>query len=602
MKATLFKEVGYSLSKLIADIDLGEIGLPDIQRPFVWTPSKVRDLFDSMYKGFPVGYLLFWSNSAADGSRQIGTDPYKKVPRLLIVDGQQRLTSLYAVLKGRPIVREDYSTQRIHIGFRPRDAKFEVADAAIRRDPEYIPDISDLWVGEKPRRRVVRDFVDRLRQAREVTEEEEDHLNESIDRLYDLQSYPFTALELSASVDEEQVADVFVRINSKGVPLNQADFILTLMSVFWDEGRAELERFSRASRVPSPGQPSPFNPFIQPDPDQLLRVGVALGFRRARLEHVYSILRGKDLDTGDFALDRREKQFAILAEAQRETLDLDNWHEYLRALVRAGFRSGGMISSKTGLLYAYAMSLIGRQHFGVDRHALRESIARWFFMTALTARYSSSPETAMEADLARLRPVRDAVGFVETLDRLIADELTEDFWTITLPNNLATSAGQGPSLYGYYAALNLLDARVLFSKLKVSELLDPASRGKRAAVERHHLFPKNYLRRIGIEGTYNTNQIANFALVEWPDNANISDTPPSGYFPTYARRLTAQELAQMRYWHGLPQGWEHLPYDRFLEVRRKHIAGVVRDAFLRLSAQQPLASVPAGTAALDAAS
>ena len=223
-------------------------------------------------------------------------------------------------------------------------------------------------------------------------------------------------------------------------------------------------------------------------------------------------------------------------------------------------------------------------------------------MTALTARYSSSPETAMEADLARLRPVRDAVGFVETLDRLIANELTEDFWTITLPNNLATSAGQGPSLYGYYAALNLLDARVLFSKLKVSELLDPASRGKRAAVERHHLFPKNYLRRIGIEGTYNTNQIANFALVEWPDNANISDTPPSGYFPTYARRLTPQELTQMRYWHGLPQGWENLPYDQFLEVRRKHIASVVKDAFLRLSAQQPLASVPAGTAALDAAS
>lgn len=62
MEATLFKQVGYSLSKLIEDIDIGEIGLPDIQRPFVWTTAKVRNLFDSMYKGFPVGYLLFWIN------------------------------------------------------------------------------------------------------------------------------------------------------------------------------------------------------------------------------------------------------------------------------------------------------------------------------------------------------------------------------------------------------------------------------------------------------------------------------------------------------------------------------------------------------------
>lgn len=235
MKATLFKEVGYSLSKLIQDIDIGEIGLPDIQRPFVWTPAKVRDLFDSMYKGFPVGYFLFWANGLADGSRQIGTEAKQKLSRLLIVDGQQRLTSLYAVLKGKPVMRDDYSPQHIHIAFRPRDAMFEVTDAAIKRDPEFILDISQLWAGEFSRNRFVKDFITRLRQGRAVTETEEDHLAESIDRLYDLQSYPFTALELSSTVDEEMVAEVFVRINSKGVSLKQADFILTLMSVFWDE-------------------------------------------------------------------------------------------------------------------------------------------------------------------------------------------------------------------------------------------------------------------------------------------------------------------------------------------------------------------------------
>ncbi|MBT6561160.1 MAG: DUF262 domain-containing protein, partial [Candidatus Scalindua sp.] len=142
MSTTLFKEVSYSLNKLIQDIEIGEIGLPELQRPFVWTNAKVRDLFDSMYKGFPVGYLLFWANGLEGDHRQIGTDAKQKVARLLIVDGQQRLTSLFAVLRGIEIIRENYKKERIYIAFRPRDQKFEVADASIKRDPEWIPDIS----------------------------------------------------------------------------------------------------------------------------------------------------------------------------------------------------------------------------------------------------------------------------------------------------------------------------------------------------------------------------------------------------------------------------------------------------------------------------
>ena len=578
MKATLFKEVGYSLSKLIQDIDMGEIGLPDIQRPFVWTPAKVRDLFDSMYKGFPVGYFLFWANELANGSRQIGTESKQKVPRLLIVDGQQRLTSLYAVLQGKPVMREDYSPQNIHIAFRPRDAVFEVTDAAIKRDPEFIPDISELWSGEVARNRFVKDFITRLRQGREVTEDEEDHLAESIDRLYDLQSYPFTALELSSTVEEEMVAEVFVRINSKGVTLNQADFILTLMSVFWDEGRSDLEHFCRNAQHPSVGEASPFNHFINPEPDQLLRVSVGLGFRRARLQHVYSILRGKDLETGVFSDERRVEQFALLKESQAYALNLQNWHEFLKVLVRAGYRSSEMISSQTAIVYAYVFFLIGRRHYGVELYDLRNIVARWFFMSSLTSRYSSSPETVMEQDLNRLRAVKDAAGFIGMMNQIIKDTLTEDFWSITLPNDLATSSARSPSLFAYQAALSLLDAQVLFSKMKVSELLDPALRANRAAIEKHHLFPKNHLRSHGITDKAETNQIANFALVEWGDNTDISDISPAEYFPAYANRFSEQ----MAYWHGLPPNWVSMDYPTFLIERRKLIAKVVRDGFERL--------------------
>lgn len=580
---TLFKEVGYSLSKLIEDIEMGEIGLPEIQRPFVWPNSKVRDLFDSMYRGFPVGYLLFWVNGFSEIHRQIGTNVKQKVPRLLIVDGQQRLTSLYAVIEGIPVLRKDYNEERIHIAFRPRDQKFEVTDAATRRDPEFISDISQLWSGSLSRTRFVKSFLKQLNSHRPLDEDEEDDLSESIDRLYDLQDYPFRALELSSTVNEENVAEVFVRINSKGTTLNQADFILTLMSVFWDEGRTRLERFCQAARKPSTSASSPYNYFIQPDPDQLLRVNICLGFRRARLRHVYSILRGKDLETEEFSDELREQQFAILEDSQGYALNLQNWHEFLKVLMRAGFRSGKMISSQNALLYTHALFLIGKRDYGIDSYTLRNTMARWFFMASLTGRYTGSPETRMEQDLALLRGIDRGQEFVQVVERVIADTFTEDYWNINLPNALATSSARSPSLFAYYAALNLLGARVLFSKMKVSELLDPALRGPKAAIERHHLFPRGYLKTLGLTSTRDTNQIANFALVEWSDNIGISDKPPSEYFPQYASRFTQQELDQMMYWHALPQGWEEMEYPEFLQARRKGIAKIIRDGFLKLS-------------------
>jgi len=582
MSKTLFKEVSYSLSKIMEDIDIGEIGLPELQRPFVWPNTKVRDLFDSMYRGFPVGYLLFWANGVADGQRQIGKQPKQKIPRLLIVDGQQRLTSLYAVLKGLPVIRDNYRQERIYIAFRPRDKVFEVMDAAIQRDPEFIPDISILWSKDIPRNRFVKEYFKKLRQSREVSDEEEDQLTESIDCLYDLHDYPFTALELSTSVSEEEVADVFVRINSKGTILNQADFILTLMSVFWDEGRADLENFCRLSRLPAVAGPSPFNYYIHPDPDQLIRVDMGVGFGRARLRNVYSILRGKDLETEQFSVERRDAQFAILQVAQEKVLNIQNWQDFLKTLRNAGYTGQGMITSQTALLYAYVFFLIGKHQHQVDHYILRNCISRWFFMIALTGRYTGSFETTMEQDLARFRDVSDAKAFVAVLDHIIIDTLTEDFWNISLPNSLATSSPRSPSLFAFYAALNLLNARGLFSKLSVAELLDPAIKGNKSAIERHHLFPKGYLAKKSIDDLRDTNQIANFALVEWDDNIEISDTSPEEYFPVYTARFKGSEVDQMIYWHALPMGWEKMEYFSFLEKRRKLMAVVIKDGFSKL--------------------
>ncbi|MFH1634892.1 MAG: DUF262 domain-containing protein, partial [Chloroflexota bacterium] len=494
---------------------------------------------------------------------------------------QQRLTSLYAVIKGIQVLRSNYKKERVYIAFRPKDQTFEVTDATTWRDPEFIPDISELWSGEKSRNRFVKDFFIRLAESREVSEDEEDMLSEAIDRLYDLQTYPFTALELSSTVDEENVADVFVRINSKGTPLNQADFILTLMSVFWDEGRSDLEEFCRGSRIPSDGQPSPYNHYIHPDPDQLLRVSVGYGFRRARLRHVYSILRGKDLETEQFSDEMREKQFAVLKGSQACMLNIQNWHDFLLALRSAGYTGGQMISSMNALLYSYVFFLIGKYDFQVDHFTLRKIIARWFFLVALTSRYSGSFESVMEQDLARLRSLTTAEEYVDVLDHIVNDEFTEDYWKITLPNGLETSSARTPPLFAYYAALNLLNAKVLFSNMDVRDLLDPSTHGTKSAMERHHLFPRAYLKRIGIDQTRDINQVANFALVEWKDNIDIRDDPPSSYFPEYLERYVEKEdeLGKLYYWHALPVGWENMDYNEFLVERRKMIADVIRQGF-----------------------
>ncbi|MBU1600043.1 DUF262 domain-containing protein [bacterium] len=582
MSSTLFKKIDYSLSKLIADIEHGDIGLPDIQRPFVWKATKVRDLFDSMYKGFPVGYLLFWAN---EGTRTIGVEgKQRKISWLLIIDGQQRLTSLYAVLKGQPIVKSDYQSGYIHIAFRPRDACFEVTDAAIRRDPEFIGDISAIWVNGYTSYRLTKEYLENLRKSHEISDDLEEKVSHAIDRLFDLQNYPFTALEISSSVNEEDVADIFVRINSEGVKLNQADFILTLLSVFWDEGRALLEKFSRESRVPPQlDKPSPYNHHIHPDPDQLLRVSIALGFKRGRLKSVYNILRGKDLETELFSEEERNRQFAKLKEAQDSVLNLVNWHEALKALITSGFRSRQMISSQNTLLYAYSFFLIGKEEFKVDFRLLRSFIARWFFMSTITGRYSSSPETIMERDLARLRGLTTADEFMETLEKIIQDSLTTDFWEITLPNALETSSPLHPGMSAYYAALNILSAPVLFSTLKVSEMLDPAINPPRKPIERHHLFPKGYLKKIGIEDIRITNQLGNFALIEWGDNKDITDQSPQEYFPEYARQFSEEELAIMCRFHALPEKWYEMPYDLFLEKRRKLMAVIIRKGFEKIT-------------------
>jgi hypothetical protein len=591
MGDTVFNKVDYTLGSLLSQIELGQLGLPDIQRPFVWKNAKVRDLFDSLYRGYPVGYFLFWATSVAEGAKTIGADPKQVAPSLLIVDGQQRLTALFAVVKGIPVVRGDYSVERIAISFSPLDGTFEVADAATRNDPRYITNISSIWAKDADLFQIAQEYVDRLKEARtaagqQLAPDEIKTAQSALTRLSNLVNFPFTALVLSPTIDEEQVGEVFVRINSKGKPLNQSDFILTLMSVFWDDGRKALERFAKACKEPAKTGPSPHNLLFDPAPDQLLRAAVGYGFLRARLQFVYSLLRGKDLETGVFSEAQRTKQFAILRSAQEQVLDLQRWHDFISILPLAGIRGKAQVSSQNALLMAYTLFLLGKERYRVEPFTLKTAIAQWLFMSSLTARYTGgSAESAMESDLAALRDLTEADQFLKWMRGNVEVELTNDYWQITLPTRLRTSASRGPALFAYYGALVILDARVLFSKKKVADLLDPTKKPKRKAVERHHLYPRKYLKsKLGLTSIKEINRIGNLALVEWDDNASIKESAPEKYADKYAARFGGQELAEMYYWHGLSPDWYSMPYEAFVEQRERLIAKVIKDGFYRIAA------------------
>lgn len=540
-----------------------------------------------MYRGFPIGTIMLWETGVETGTRQI-SDADDRSPQYLIVDGQQRLTSLYAVLTGKPVLTKTFENKQIRIAFRPSDETFEVTDAAIERDPEFIPDITALWA--EGRKKTMREFLKKLDETRDggLSQEDGDELEDRLDKVHDLEEFRFQVIELASAADEEQVAEIFVRINSEGVKLNQADFILTLMSVHWEKGRRALEAFSRAAVDLSVSGPSPRNAFIDPSPDQMLRVAVALAYRRARLRHVYSILRGKDLETGHVSSERRVAQFEVLSKSQEHTLDLTNWHEFLKCLHTAGFRSKRMITSENAVLYSYALWLIGRIDFGLDLTSLRTVISRWFFMAHTTGRYSSSPESQLESDLGRISdlPTGDGKAFIAELDRIVAANFTNDYWEISLPNRLDTSSARSPALFAYLAVLNLLDAPVLFSDVAVRQLLDPNAVAPRS-IERHHLFPRKYLNRIGVLNTRQVNAIANMAYLDWSDNTEISGDAPSDYWPIMSAKISPERMKRQMLLHALPIGWEQLDYPTFLDKRRALIAKVIREGFALLWGAEP---------------
>lgn len=588
----IFKPTDWTVQQLVDGIGSGTLRLPDLQRPFVWPKTKVRDLLDSMYRGYPVGELMFWNRTSDDESGAIGIGAKQQEGTHRIVDGQQRITSLYVAVTGSPVVDDDYKRKDIRISFNPFTERFEVAQTPLDNSAEWVRAVSDVF---KSPLKAHNDFVARYEAKHGLmTPDQQEQVHDALIRLDGLKARTFKVVEILSSVEKTVVADIFVRINSEGVNLTSSDFILTWLSVFWPEGRESMEEFARNSRMTAEriaevtGKKTdwtPKNHYMAPNPGQLVRVAVALGQNRGRLQDAYAALRAIDRKTGAVDALRQAEELEKIKSAVPSMLKPLNWDEFLRVLAAAGFRSRKMVTSDTTILYTYVLWLLGRERYQVDLTTLRTLLARWFFMAQITRRYSGSYESRIQQDLDRLDGTSGAEGFVSVLEGAINTALTADFWAIRLPDDLITSStAASPAYQGYLAALNILDADLFMLHSKIRDWTDPTATSVKN-VEGHHLFPKGYLKKAGYSDLKKINQVANFAPTDWVTNQLISDHPPVEYWERLVadRNFPPDLLARQRYWHAIPEGWTELGYEDFLDARRRLIAAVVRDGYAKLT-------------------
>ena len=398
---------------LLAWIKAGEIAIPDIQRPFVWNAAKVRDFIDSLYNGYPVGYLIAWQNPnirLKDGTQAAG----KKI----LIDGQQRVTALLAVLLGQQIINKDYKRTRISIAFHPVEEKFEVTNPAIRKDREWVADIATAFASETKTFVLVRKYCEANPGV------DEDDIFERINRLQSIRNNPIGLIDLNSDLDIETVAEIFVRINSKGVSLNAADFAMSKMAasekhdghhlrkcidyfchlaiapeayndLIKDEEFVNMDYF-RAMEWLKNGKEDLYDPSY----NDMLRVAFTQEFKRGRLEDLVALLSGRNFETRTFEETIAENSFGRLKKAVPLYMNETNFKRFIMILRSAGFVSASMIRSQNTVNFAYLLYLtLRKQH--VDSSQIETLVRRWFVMSILTSRYTSSPETAFGVDVRR---------------------------------------------------------------------------------------------------------------------------------------------------------------------------------------------------------
>ena len=598
MSTQRYSVTPHPVETLLTWVKSGEIAIPEIQRPFVWDATKVRNLLDSLYRGYPVGYLIAWRNPTMrlkDGTSAAG--------KRILIDGQQRMTALMASLLGREVLTQDYETVRIRIAFHPQDERFEVANPAIRKDVSWIHDIAHVFAPSTSMFQLVSQYCAANGGV------SQDAIFASIERLRKIINNHVGVIELAEDLDIETVTEIFIRVNSAGAELSQADFAMSKIAVNEGYGgnllRKAIDYFCHLSVAPeflttiekhdSEFTASEFLPAMRwlkdvnddiydPTYTDMLRVAFTSEFRRGKLQDLVALLSGRNFETKQFEEAIAEESFGKLKQGILAFMSKTHFNRITMILRSAGFVTSALIGGRNAINFAYILYLRGRAE-GMPAADLERMVRRWYVMSILRGRYTGSPETAFDFDIRQV----EVNGLASYVEAVIENELPASFWTGTLPQLMVTSSAQSPYFIAYQAAqVKLGDKGFLSRDITVLDLLMNRS-------DVHHVYPRNYLKKQGLaRGRYN--QIANFVLAQSEINIAIGDKPPEQYFAELAKQGNGGEkkyggivdLADLRAnlkMHCLPESLLDgaVPsYDDFLEHRRRLMAQKVKAWFQAL--------------------
>tara|TARA_B100001093_G_scaffold299453_1_gene285536 strand:+ start:300 stop:2102 length:1803 start_codon:yes stop_codon:yes gene_type:complete len=587
----------HNIQTLLTWIESGEIAIPEIQRPFVWSNAKVRDLIDSLYTGYPVGYLIAWRNPDVrlkDGSTSSG--------KRILIDGQQRVTALMASLLGKEIINDEYKRTRITIAFNPMEGngRFEVANPAIKNDSAWIPDISKVISPEIKMLKLVQKYCEKNPGA------DQDSTYDNLELLKSIVNNSIGMIELNSDLDIETVTEIFIRINSKGVVLSQADFAMSKIAANETYGGNELRKcidyfchlavapefyreiaehdqdFSRSEYFQKMSWLKNENDDLyDPAYTDMLRVAFSSEFKRGKLQDLVALLSGRNFATRTFEEEIAEDSFKRLKDSVFRFMNETNFKRFVMIVRSAGFLDSNMLRSQNILNFAYIVYLSLKDQ-NVEATEIETTVRRWLVMSILTRRYSGSAESAFDLDIRRI----DEIGVPKYLADIEKAELSDAFWNSGLPQQLYTSVVSSPFFNLYLAAqVKMNDKGFLSKDITVSDLI--SYRG-----DVHHIFPKNFLKSNGLSrGKYN--QVANYVMMQSEINISIKDRPPAEYFGALIRECEAGnsaygginehvELKENFKQHSIPEGIENMQfenYEEFLEKRRELMAHKIRDYY-----------------------
>lgn len=531
------------IESLLTAVKDGAIAIPEIQRPFVWDSTKVRDLMDSLYQGFPIGYLITWRNPDVrlkDGKMSDG----KKI----LIDGQQRVTALTAAILGEYVIDKTYQRIKIKIAFNPITEKFEVQNPAILKDKTWLPNIAEVINGSILK--VIREY---LKLNPDLDEEK---IEASISNLINIPKKQIGLIDLEHDLDIETVTEIFIRINSKGVVLSQADFAMSKIAsndtyegnvlrkaidyfchlaiapdfykhiIDNDKEFAKTDFFQKMQWLKSENED-----IYDPDYTDLIRVAFTSQFNRGKLSDLVSLLSGRNFESRTYEDEIAERSFADLKKGVMNFINENNFKRFLMIIKSAGFISPKMIRSQNALNFAYILYLKLRD-LGVNSVQIERYVKRWFVYSILTGRYSGSAESFFDFDIKQI----SNKPFDEYMREKEEGELSDAFWLSALPQQLDTPVASSPYFHVFLASqVKANDKGFLSRDVLVSDLI--SLRG-----DIHHLFPKDYLKKHGLDrGKYN--QIANYVYMQSEINIKVGNKPPKDYFKILQEQMTNGTLS-----------------------------------------------------------